>query len=82
MNTNCNDKVIQDTVTETGEGKALIQHVISHHTGFLAGKIKEGTFESMRILNFGLFRPKIREVQYKQLYKSMPEGFKKLIRER
>lgn len=80
MSESCNKQVVKETVTQTGESKALIEHVIGHYMGFTAGRIKEGAFESVRIPGFGTFRAKVKYVQWRSYFRSLPEGYRKIIR--
>lgn len=78
----CNARVTADTAAKTGESKAMIEHAISFQFRFIASKIEEGSFETVRVINFGTFRAKPRSIQWRDYMKSMPENYRKLIRGR
>lgn len=58
----CNDKAFTEAMVETGESMKLIQQVINHHMAFVAQKISEGGFESVRIAGFGIFKANLEAV--------------------
>lgn len=70
----CNQKVIAETVVNTGESQQTIESVLNHYSFFIAGKIKEGGFESVRIPHFGIFQAKLKEVQMRGFMKSLPKS--------
>lgn len=79
---NCNEKVLMETVAATGESKDVIEHAIRFQFDFVASKIEEGSYEGVRIHNFGSFRAKPRSVQWRDFMRSLPEGFRQVIRKR
>jgi len=58
----CNDKVLEHVIAVTGETPKLIKEIIDFHSRFIAGKIKAGGFESVRIGRFGNFTPKMKKL--------------------
>lgn len=82
MSNKCNDRVVEETVAETGESKALVEHVINFQLNFIGRKIEEGSFESVRVPNFGVFRAKLKSVQWNHYMRSMNENYRKIIRKR
>lgn len=79
---NCNDKVIEETIAATGESKALIEQVIRFQMEFIARKIEEGSFETVRVVSFGTFRAKHRSVQWRSFMRALPESYRNIIRNR
>lgn len=78
----CNDTVLTDAVAATGESKELIQDAVRFQMDFISRKIEEGSFEAVRIHNFGCFRAKPRSVQWRDFMRSLPEGFRQIIKTR
>lgn len=78
----CNKRVVVDTMAATGESKALIEHAAAFYFNFIANKIEEGSFEIIRVINFGSFRAKTKSIQMRDYMKSLPETYRKLIRGR
>jgi hypothetical protein len=78
----CNPHVIAATIAATGESKAVIEHVIAFQLKFIADKIEEGSFESVRVPKFGVFRAKLKSVQWRSYMAAMPDNYRKLIRGR
>lgn len=78
----CNDRVINETIAATGESKDLIEQVVRFQMDFIARKIEEGSFETVRVVNFGTFRAKHRSVQWRDFMKSLPENYRNIIRKR
>lgn len=75
----CNDKVMEDTIANTGESKALIDHVVKFQQDFIGRKMKEGSFESVRIEHFGLFRAKLKHIQWRDFMRSLPQFYRDII---
>lgn len=50
---------------ETGETAKTIRMVIEWNAEFIAGKIRTGSLESVRIPHFGIFRPKLKMIRAK-----------------
>lgn len=70
----CNERVITETIIETGESRKMIESVIGHQSKLIAGKIAEGGFESIRILHFGIFQAKLTSIQWKGFIQSLPKS--------
>ena len=75
----CNDRAIAKTVEVTGESKQLVEHTIQFLHEFIAGRIAEGSFESVRIEKFGTFKPKLKRVQWINHNKGLSPMYKKLL---
>ena len=61
----CNEKCLSHTMMETGETAKTIRTVLEWNAEFIAGKIRTGSLESVRIPHFGIFRPKIKMIRAK-----------------
>lgn len=78
----CNDKVTQDTMTTTGESKQVVEHAISFIFQFIATKIEEGSFETVKVPTFGSFRPKHRSVQQRDYMRALNVNYRNIIRKK
>lgn len=75
----CNERIVETTMAITGESKQLIQHAITFLQDFIIERMKEGSFESVRIQSFGTFKPKLKRVQWINHQKTLPDMYKKLL---
>lgn len=64
----CNDKVLVETVAKTGEAESLVSEIVEWHSDFLAKIISTGAFEGVRVPGFGVFRAKLKNIQYRAFY--------------
>jgi len=55
----CNEKALAQAVAETGETPKFVRDILDFHADFIAQKIKAGGFESVSIIGFGTFQPKL-----------------------
>lgn len=69
----CNQKVLHKTVVNTGESEALIKQVIGHHTTLIAEIMQSGTMESIRVIEFGIFKSMPKRVYWTQKNKAKPK---------
>lgn len=75
----CNERIVETTVAITGESKQLVQHAIVFIQDFIIERMKEGSFESVRIQSFGTFKPKLKRVQWINHQKTLPDMYKKIL---
>jgi hypothetical protein len=69
----CNDKCIIETIVNTGESRKTIEEALDFQSKFIAEKIREGGFESVRVAHFGIFKAKLKELQWRNYYRTLPK---------
>jgi hypothetical protein len=74
MSTCCNEKVLLETTIKTGESRKTVESVIKHQSRFIHSKIREGSFESIRVPYFGIFKAKLRSVQMLNFMQTLPKA--------
>ena len=76
----CNEKVIAEVAKELGLDRALVRKIVNFQSEYTKKIMENGRFDSVRWHYFGVFRPKMKQLQITKQMKGMSPIHRKSFR--